>query len=599
VAVRLRPIEEAHRVRSRFIRHPERAWNCSPYAIEQIGAGRVDGKSYFQFDHIYGETSTTESIYHEIVTPVVQGVTSGKHGTVFCYGQTGSGKTFTMQGNEKNSQNESGILQMAVADVYHWIEESNEDSQIFISYFEIYNEQVRDLLPMMCEDDTIDSGSDHGTSLTVRSDPNEGVQVNCRQFQVNNLGRALELLSLGNRLRQVSATRMNQRSSRSHAIFRIKVEKRLGEKKIMACLNLVDLAGSENSSSADTNKLQQREGGTINKSLLSLSKVIHSLSLPPSTRPKFISYRDSKLTFILQPYLSGNALMAVICNINPSNAFVEETRSTLRFASRAKLIEIKAQVNVITTGDCEEVAKIKQELKATRQALLAMEQQNSKSENAYMEAASDLRKVKQLIFGGEDIRLTPKNSVLCHKFENGLLKTGTVPTITETRWSSDGGEHFDPNDTFWSSVSIPRITHRRDPASAQDAPPSEVLILTSNQEKGSWKSCVSDYEEKAKFLENCLENAEDMIDSLRIDLDNARTALRRIVHRNIILTGRLERYREKLEIAGSDTNGKLRAQYIILKWSIYLSFVFFFFRFQDLFLVTVMYVWLSLESFTA
>ncbi|KAI2501902.1 Microtubule binding [Fragilaria crotonensis] len=95
---------------------------------------------------MFGEDSTTEAIYDEMVRPIVWGITNGKHGTVFCYGQTGSGKTFTMQGNDLDVHEEDGLLQLAVKDIFQWIRESNRESMVRISYFEIYNEQVRDLL---------------------------------------------------------------------------------------------------------------------------------------------------------------------------------------------------------------------------------------------------------------------------------------------------------------------------------------------------------------------------------------------------------------------------------------------------------------------
>jgi centromeric protein E len=616
VAVRLRPLsdEETSHVsvtsRPRFgrpiKRTHDRAWTCSSTTIQQTGVRCVEGKSAFSFDHMFCEESTTEAVYDEMVRPIVWGITNGKHGTVFCYGQTGSGKTFTMQGNDLDVREEDGLLQLAVKDIFQWIRESNRESMVRISYFEIYNEQVRDLLSGVVDEDPANRSQDafQGQAVAVRLDPKEGVKVNCREVEVNSVQILLDLLQFGNRYRQVASTSMNNRSSRSHAIFRVTVETRTTDNTVrLATLNLVDLAGSENSQTSDTTNLQQREGGTINKSLLSLSKVIHSLSLPLATRPKFIGYRDSKLTFILQPHLSGNALMAVICNASPAHAFVEETRSTLRFASRAKLIEIKPQVNEVAQKDSALAQRLHLELEETRKSLLAMEQRSSQSENALVEAARELKKIKQLMFGDEDFRLESLDNFGMHaRKKKGAA--GSIPTVDETRNSIETTEHYiyDQNITQLSGQSIPRITRRRDPVDVARTPPSEVLILTvGSQDMNQTQNemFASDMEEKAKFLEHRLEFAEDVIEKLMDDLKASRNALHHVVHRNVRLASKVERYREKLENLEEQEGGKLRAQYILLKWSMYLSLFFFFFHLHDLFAVSVMFVWLCLETYTA
>ena len=151
----------------------------------------------------------------------------------------------------------------------------------------------------------------------------------------------------------VAKTDMNNHSSRSHAIFRLTVESKpkedpgaegddeSGDHEILRVsdFNLVDLAGSESVKMSNTTGIRLREGAKINQSLLSLSTVIHSLSLPEKKRPKHINYRDSKLTRMLQPHLSGNAEIAVVCCISPHKVFTEETRTTLKFASKYALME--------------------------------------------------------------------------------------------------------------------------------------------------------------------------------------------------------------------------------------------------------------------
>lgn len=615
VGVRLRPINDddvslaTTQSRTRFGRPPkyphERGWKCSSNTLEQTGVRRTPDKTVFSFDHMFDEDSSTQSVYDEMVRPIVWGVSNGIHGTVFCYGQTGSGKTFTMQGNDLAVRQVDGLLQLAAKDIFKWIDEFKRDSSVRISYFEIYNEQVGDLLSGVVEEDwSYTAGLDtfEGQPVMVRDDPKEGVQVNCRQVEVKNVDVLLDMLQFGNRSRQVAATSMNHRSSRSHAIFRVMVETRATDgTSRLSTLNLVDLAGSENSRTSETTHLRKREGGTINKSLLSLSKVIYSLSLPPASRPKFISYRDSKLTFILQPHLSGNALMAVICNVNPSHVFIEETRSTLRFASRAKLIETKAHVNEVATDNSLLVEKLSLELEATQQALVAMRERSVELETASLEATSELKKVKQLIFGDEEFRLDSVASRSTQRRKPPRAER-SIPTIDETRVSMETTENHwsEQNTTQFSAMSIPRITRRRDPANVSKTPPSEVLILTNEpREHGETAQLyAADMEQKANFLEHRLEFAEDMIESLKNDLRSARNALHQLVHKNVQLASKVERYRETLETRDDGENAKLRSQYILLKWSMYLSLLFYVLRLQDLFIVVVMFVWLSLETYT-
>ncbi|GMH68023.1 hypothetical protein TL16_g04829, partial [Triparma laevis f. inornata] len=140
--------------------------------------------------------------------------------------------------------------------------------------------------------------------------------------------------------RSVGSTGMNERSSRSHTIFRITLESREDTTVRVSTLNLVDLAGSESVRHTGAEGQRQKEGGKINQSLLTLSMVIQSLGQAASSNQHVhIKYRDSKLTRILQPSLSGNARMAVICCATPSELYLEETRSTLQFAARAKLVK--------------------------------------------------------------------------------------------------------------------------------------------------------------------------------------------------------------------------------------------------------------------
>lgn len=256
--------------------------------IVQKGARKIQGRSVFSFDSIFEETATTQQVYKSMVQSIVQSVATGQHGTVLMYGQTSSGKTYTMQGKVNQ---DDGIIQMAAKDLFrHISEKSNErDYCVKVAFIEIYNEKVRDLLGTAHDDTSASQGSRskstspsamHSSSgelktLSVREDPKRGgVYVNSKEWQVHDASGVIDALRYGSKRRASSATTMNERSSRSHAIFRITVESREktpegGESSIggivrVSTLNLVDLAGSENGHQSATGH-RQREGGKINQ----------------------------------------------------------------------------------------------------------------------------------------------------------------------------------------------------------------------------------------------------------------------------------------------------------------------------------------------
>ncbi|CAM9996711.1 unnamed protein product, partial [Discosporangium mesarthrocarpum] len=302
----------------------------------------------FTYDRIFDENCTTEEVYTGFARELVQSVVRGLNGTIFAYGQTSSGKTFTMQGADDG--NVPGIVHMAAEDIFKLIEATPDRHFLLrVSYLEIYNEEIRDLL------------NPEGPKLQVREDPRKGVYVEAEEKTVVDFTHVLRTLSFGERQRHVAGTEMNARSSRSHTVFRVVVESkdRFVEGGAHACqeevdgairvatLNLVDLAGSESVRHTGSTGARQKEGGKINQSLLTLSRVIQSLSQHGSGGSVHVNYRDSKLTRILQPSLSGNAGMAIICCVTPADGYLEETRGTLQFAARAKLVKTRAVVNEV------------------------------------------------------------------------------------------------------------------------------------------------------------------------------------------------------------------------------------------------------------
>jgi centromeric protein E len=252
---------------------------------------RVNGRTFFTFDRIFGEESTTIQIYNDAASNIVSSALSGLNGTIFAYGQPSSGKTFTMLGGGLEEPDVHGIIQMAGKDIFSQI--TANSCRVFllrVSFIEIYNEEVRDLLA---------SGVAKGSCavLAVREDPHQGVFVNANETFVTDLETLLSVMYTGEKNRAVGSTAMNERSSRSHTIFRITIESRKRKETLdkdgdncefeqeetksqqtalqedddndgavqVSILNLVDLAGSESIRHTGATGKRQKEGGRINQ----------------------------------------------------------------------------------------------------------------------------------------------------------------------------------------------------------------------------------------------------------------------------------------------------------------------------------------------
>mmetsp|Transcript_63447 Transcript_63447/g.75084 ORF Transcript_63447/g.75084 Transcript_63447/m.75084 type:complete len:678 (+) Transcript_63447:173-2206(+) len=327
VAIRIKPLKSPNITPS---------WITEPSKPNTLisNSSSSSKNDHFTYDNIFTDQSSTEYVYEGVGREIVRScVMDGVNGTVFAYGQTCSGKTYTMQGDGCGD----GITQLAAKDIFHFVtsDVQKRDFLIRVSFLEIYNEKIHDLLTTQKE---------QMASLPIRECPKRGIVVNCTEMVVTDANCVMRLLKAGERNRCVAGTAANERSSRSHAIFRIMVESRDGGRVLVSSLNLVDLAGSESVKYTGATGVRQREGGKINQSLLTLSQVITSLSSSPRT---YVPFRNSKLTRVLQSSLSGHARMVLIACICPSPQFAEETRSTLKFASRAKLVTTKAEANVV------------------------------------------------------------------------------------------------------------------------------------------------------------------------------------------------------------------------------------------------------------
>jgi len=333
----------------------------------------VNKKEYarkYHFDKVYDADTSQERLYETAVAPMVDEVLQGFNCTVFAYGQTGTGKTHTMTGGEEG---EAGVIPRAVGHIFKYLNGLGGVNEFTVkcSFLELYNEEITDLLASEAE------GSPAAKKVRIMEDPRAGVVMQgLEEPIVKTAGDIYALLDTGNARRRTAETLLNKQSSRSHSVFIVTVSVREvlaeGEEVIrVGKLYLVDLAGSENITRSGADRVDQRakEAGNINKSLLTLGRVITALVEGQGHVP----YRDSKLTRLLRDSLGGRTKTCIIATIAPTVQCQEETMSTLEYAHRAKNIKNKPEVNqkISKTTHLKEmggeIARLKAELVAARE----------------------------------------------------------------------------------------------------------------------------------------------------------------------------------------------------------------------------------------
>ncbi|XP_042943466.1 kinesin-like protein KIN-7O isoform X4 [Carya illinoinensis] len=351
VAVRARPLSEEDA-------------KTSPWRISANSIFISNHSSKFDFDRIFGEDCKTIEVYQARTKEIVAAAVCGFNGTVFAYGQTNSGKTYTMRG----SATEPGVIPLSVRDLFKTIQQDvDREFLLRMSYMEIYNEEINDLL-----------APEH-RKLQIHESLERGIYVaGLREEIVASPEQVLDLMEFGESHRHIGETNMNLYSSRSHTIFRMIIESRNkseDEDMVSSCdavrvsvLNLVDLAGSERAAKTGAEGVRLKEGSHINKSLMTLGTVIKKLSEGAESQGGHVPYRDSKLTRILQPALGGNSNTAIICNITLAQVHADETKSSLQFASRALRVTNCARVNEILT-DAALLKRQKKEIEELRAKL--------------------------------------------------------------------------------------------------------------------------------------------------------------------------------------------------------------------------------------
>lgn len=377
------PRSNSHHGSNTFVRDPWFITNDKTIVHEEIGE--------FKFDHVFASHCTNLEVYERTSKPMIDKLLMGFNATIFAYGMTGSGKTFTMSGNEQ----ELGLIPLSVSYLFTNIMEQsmNGDKKfdVIISYLEIYNERIYDLLESGLEESgsristpsrlymSKSNSNGLGVELKIRDDSQYGVKViGLTERRCESSEELLRWIAIGDKSRKIGETDYNARSSRSHAIVLIRLTStnvKNGTSR-SSTLSLCDLAGSER---ATGQQERRKEGSFINKSLLALGTVISKLSadkmnsvgsnIPsPSasgsssssgnatnngTSPSnHIPYRDSKLTRLLQPALSSDSIVTTICTVDTRNDAAAETMNTLRFASRAKNVALHvSKKSIISNGN--------------------------------------------------------------------------------------------------------------------------------------------------------------------------------------------------------------------------------------------------------
>lgn len=332
VGVRVRPLSSSEQ-KKRMAKVVSTPGGCR-VAVNHGCGGRVAVERGYSFDHVWGPYATQRDVFEAAVRPVCEEVLTGFNCTIFAYGQTGTGKTYTIEG-AFDREDDAGVVPRAARNLYDNLRD--KDFNVRVSCLEVYNEELADLLD--------DDRKNKKNVLRLQEGSDGQIQcANLEEVSCDTVEECLGVLRRGSKARKVAATLCNDKSSRSHVVFALKVCTRSiaddgRELVVNGQLNVVDLAGSECAGRSGASAGRgAREAGAINQSLLTLGRVITTLTSPKSDSA-YVPYRDSKLTRILQDSLGGKAKTTLIATVSPCKDAVEESLSTLAYAQRARNIK--------------------------------------------------------------------------------------------------------------------------------------------------------------------------------------------------------------------------------------------------------------------
>ena len=356
-------------------------------SITQTVKGDKQVDRTYSFDQVFGAHAAQEDIYDDAVRPVVEEVLEGFNCTIFAYGQTGTGKTHTMEGyhdwDDASSDSfadsmpsNAGVIPRAMSHIFAHLKAKGVEHSVKCTFLELYNEEITDLLAVSdLVEGTVEAANAKAPKHPLMEDGKGGVAVKgLEEVAVANPEEIFDHIRRGSAKRRTAETLMNKQSSRSHSVFSVTVhtkESTPDGEDVIRCgkLNLVDLAGSENISRSGAVDKRAREAGEINKSLLTLGRVIAALVAGGGHVP----YRDSKLTRLLRDALGGKSKTCIIATVSPAAHSAEETLQTLEYAHRAKSIKNKPEINQRVTKNAllkdlqKEIERLTADLTATRE----------------------------------------------------------------------------------------------------------------------------------------------------------------------------------------------------------------------------------------
>uniref|UniRef100_A0A8C5X9R6 Kinesin-like protein KIF14 n=1 Tax=Malurus cyaneus samueli TaxID=2593467 RepID=A0A8C5X9R6_9PASS len=440
VAVRVRPFNNREKTEDLF---PVVSMSGSETVVRNPSTNQIYSFSYdfsfWSFDKGHPNFASQAMIYKTLAVPLLERAFEGYNACLFAYGQTGSGKSYTMMGFDEDR----GIIPRLCEDLFNQIAQMDKEQVLYhleMSFFEVYNEKIHDLLVFKAE-------NGQKKQLRVREHPVLGPYVEGLTVWFHIVTFVLQCwLELGNKQRATAATVMNDKSSRSHSVFTLVmtqtkakfVNEEQCDRRLTSHINLIDLAGSECCTKAQTTGERLKEGVSINKSLLTLGRVISALSKQSQNGKKtFIPYRESVLTWLLKESLGGNSQTTMIATVSPAASSTEETLSTLRYAKQAcsiiniakvnedvnvKLIrELKAEIEKLKAAqksalntDREKYRRYLQEITSLRVELHQQERNMAEMQRAWKEKLEQAEKRKL-----EDIKELQKSGI-AFKMDNNL-----------------------------------------------------------------------------------------------------------------------------------------------------------------------------------
>ncbi|KAF3109491.1 Kinesin [Orbilia oligospora] len=400
----------------------------APAGVDQNMKRKLE-KKVFTFDNSFWSVNPKDphyadqdDIYNSLGEEFLDHNFEGYHTCIFAYGQTGSGKSYSMMGTAEKP----GLIPRTCEDLFQRIESSdvpNISYSVRVSYFEVYNEHVRDLLVPR---------KDAPYYLKVRESPTDGPYIkDLTEVPVKSLQEVLKYMKQGDTSRSVASTKMNDVSSRSHAVFTLILKQiyhdmeRDETTERLARIRLVDLAGSERAKSTEATGQRLREGSNINKSLTTLGRVIAALAESGNSarRKEVVPYRDSVLTYLLKDSLGGNSKTAMIACISPTD--YDETLSTLRYADQAKNIKLRAIINQDQRSSAARDAQIEEMSETIRNLQLSLSQatatkKQTEAQNTQLEEyQSKVERMQQLM---EENRQVAECKIRSLQTQNDALK---------------------------------------------------------------------------------------------------------------------------------------------------------------------------------